>query len=172
VTEPEYQPETDNNRQIFDVFEELRKLPDQSDSMLTDVYFSDFPGASSRIFRIYRGLPPHYHEECDEHLYVVSGRGLFHLDGQEAKAGPGTFGVRASPGARIPTHRRTPVRGAGDRRAPAQTGRHRVREPGRRRRALLHGPQQLIGWVASAAVGLDHKDSRLRPVPRQNPRSR
>jgi mannose-6-phosphate isomerase-like protein (cupin superfamily) len=91
VTEPEYQPETDNNRQIFDVFEELRKLPDQSDSMLTDVYFSDFPGASSRIFRIYRGLPPHYHEECDEHLYVVSGRGLFQLDGQEAEAGPGTF---------------------------------------------------------------------------------
>ena len=39
----------------------------------------------------YRELPLHYHEECDEHLYVVSGRGLFHLDGQEAKAGPGTF---------------------------------------------------------------------------------
>jgi mannose-6-phosphate isomerase-like protein (cupin superfamily) len=91
MTEQEYQPESDNKQQIFDVFEELEKLPDQSESMLTDVYFSDFPGASSRIFRIYRELPLHYHEECDEHLYVVSGRGLFHLDGHEAKAGPGTF---------------------------------------------------------------------------------
>lgn len=91
MTNQEYQAETDNNQQIFDVFEELRKMPDRSESMLTDVYFSDFPDASSRIFRIYRELPLHYHEECDEHLYVVSGRGLFHLDGQEAKAGPGTF---------------------------------------------------------------------------------
>jgi mannose-6-phosphate isomerase-like protein (cupin superfamily) len=91
MTDQEYQQETDNQQQIFDVFEELQKLPNQSESMLTDVYFSDFPGASSRIFRIYRELPLHYHEECDEHLYVVCGRGLFHLDGQEAKAGPGTF---------------------------------------------------------------------------------
>jgi hypothetical protein len=50
VTEQEYQPETDNNQQIFNVFEELQKLPNESDSMLTDVYFSDFPGASSGSF--------------------------------------------------------------------------------------------------------------------------
>jgi len=60
MTDQEYQSETDNKQQIFDVFEELRKLPNQSESMLTDVYFSDFPGASSRIFRIYRALPLHY----------------------------------------------------------------------------------------------------------------
>jgi hypothetical protein len=47
----EYVPQTDNQQQIFDVFEEMRKLPDTSGSMLTDVYFSDVPEASSRIFR-------------------------------------------------------------------------------------------------------------------------
>jgi hypothetical protein len=50
MTEREYQPETDNKEQIFDVFEELRKLPDQSDSMLTDVYFSDFPVPAAGSF--------------------------------------------------------------------------------------------------------------------------
>ena len=50
----EYVPQTDNQQQIFDVFEEMRKLPDTSGSMLTDVCFSDVPEASSRIFRIYR----------------------------------------------------------------------------------------------------------------------
>jgi mannose-6-phosphate isomerase-like protein (cupin superfamily) len=91
MTEREYQPQTDNKQQIFDLTEEVAKLPDQSQSMLTDIYFSDFPSASSRIFRIYRELPLHYHEECDEHLYVVSGRGLFHLEGREAQARSGMF---------------------------------------------------------------------------------
>ncbi|SIR95908.1 cupin domain-containing protein [Williamsia sterculiae] len=87
----EFIPQTDNNRQVFDVFAEIRDLPDESDAMLTDVYFSDFPEASSRIFRIYQTLPLHYHEDCDEHLYVVSGEGLFHLDGKELQAKPGDF---------------------------------------------------------------------------------
>ncbi|WP_374021485.1 cupin domain-containing protein [Mycobacterium sp. HNNTM2301] len=87
----EYVPQTDNKRQIFDVFHELRQLPETSDSMLTDVYFSDFPEASSRIFRIYRTLPLHYHNDCDEFLYVISGEGVFHLAGEESNAGPGTF---------------------------------------------------------------------------------
>lgn len=91
MTGNEYQPQTDNLRQIFDVFAEMDDLPDESDAMLTDVYFSDFPEASSRIFRIYQTLPLHYHEECDEHLYVVSGEGLFHLDGTEQLARPGAF---------------------------------------------------------------------------------
>ncbi len=86
-----YIPQTDNKRQIFDVFEEIGQLPQTSASMLTDVYFSDFPEASSRIFRIYRTLPLHYHNECDEFLYVISGEGLFHLSGNESIARPGTF---------------------------------------------------------------------------------
>jgi mannose-6-phosphate isomerase-like protein (cupin superfamily) len=87
----DYVPQTDNQRQIFDVFEEMQKLPETSVSMLTDFYFSDFPEASSRIFRIYRTLPLHYHNDCDEFLYVVSGEGIFHLAGNESAAGPGTF---------------------------------------------------------------------------------
>lgn len=91
MSEQDFERQTDNDQQVFDVFEELKKLPDVSESMLTDVYFSDFPEVSSRIFRIYRELPLHYHNECDEHLYVVSGEGLFHLDGEQSPAKPGTF---------------------------------------------------------------------------------
>ncbi|OXR41862.1 hypothetical protein B7C42_06204 [Nocardia cerradoensis] len=87
----DFVPQTNNSRQIFDVFAEIGSLPETSESMLTDVYFSDFPHASSRIFRIYRTLPLHYHNDCDEHLYVVSGEGVFHLDGSESRARPGTF---------------------------------------------------------------------------------
>jgi hypothetical protein len=55
--------QTDNKRQIFDVFDEIARIPDSSDTMLADVYFSDHPSASSRIFRIFRTLPLHYHTE-------------------------------------------------------------------------------------------------------------
>lgn len=66
----EYVPQTDNQQQIFEVFEEMRILPDTSGSMLTDVYFSDVPEASSRIFRIYRTLPPHYHNDRGESRFT------------------------------------------------------------------------------------------------------
>ncbi|MFF3572447.1 cupin domain-containing protein [Nocardia jiangxiensis] len=87
----DFVPQTNNSRQVFDVFAEIGKLPETSESMLTDVYFSDFPEVSSRIFRIYRTLPLHYHKDCDEHLYVVEGEGVFHLDGTETQARPGMF---------------------------------------------------------------------------------
>jgi mannose-6-phosphate isomerase-like protein (cupin superfamily) len=87
----DYTPQTDNQRQVFDVFAEIATLPSDSESMLADEYFSDFASASSRIFRIYRTLPLHYHEHCSEHLYVVSGEGIFHLEDEESRAAPGTF---------------------------------------------------------------------------------
>lgn len=87
----DYTPQTDNRRQVFDVFAEIATLPAHTESMLADEYFSDFPTASSRIFRIYRTLPLHYHEQCSEHLYVISGEGMFHLAGEESRAVPGTF---------------------------------------------------------------------------------
>jgi mannose-6-phosphate isomerase-like protein (cupin superfamily) len=83
--------QTDNKRRIFDVFDEIARIPDNSDTMLTDVYFSDYPDASSRIFRVFRTLPLHYHTECDEFLYVVSGEGTFHLNGEEGPVRPGMF---------------------------------------------------------------------------------
>lgn len=83
--------ESDNTESVFDVLKEIALLPDIADTMLVDKYFIDKPSASARVFRIYREVPLHYHNECDEHLYVLSGRGTFHLDGQEYEAGPGMF---------------------------------------------------------------------------------
>jgi mannose-6-phosphate isomerase-like protein (cupin superfamily) len=83
--------ESDNSRSVFDLFEEIAALPDSAETMLVDKYFVDRESASARIFRIYRELPLHYHNDCDEHLYVVAGRGIVHLDGEEFSAGPGTF---------------------------------------------------------------------------------
>jgi mannose-6-phosphate isomerase-like protein (cupin superfamily) len=83
--------ESDNARSVFDVFAESAALPETAETMLVDKYFIDKPGESARIFRIYREVPLHYHNECDENLYVLSGRGTFHLDGQEYEARPGMF---------------------------------------------------------------------------------
>lgn len=83
--------ESDNKQSVFDIHEEMATLPETVDTMLADKYFTDKESASSRIFRIYRELPLHYHHDCDEYLYIVSGRGLFHLDGNEYEAHPGAF---------------------------------------------------------------------------------
>ncbi|KMO28773.1 cupin [Methylobacterium variabile] len=66
-------------------------LPDQAETLLVDIYLTNREAASSRIFRVYRGTPPHYHETCDEYLYVLSGRGTFWMGeaGTEAEFGPG-----------------------------------------------------------------------------------
>ena len=45
--------------------------------MLLDTYLTDEVAASSRVFRVYRETPAHYHEGSDEYLYVLSGRGTF-----------------------------------------------------------------------------------------------
>jgi mannose-6-phosphate isomerase-like protein (cupin superfamily) len=83
--------ESDNTQSVFDVLAEAAALPETAETMLVDKYFVDKASASARIFRIYREVPLHYHEECDEHLYLVSGRGTFHLDGEEFEARPGMF---------------------------------------------------------------------------------
>jgi len=36
--------------------------------MLLDIYLADQPPASSRLFRVYRGTPAHYHIGLDEFL--------------------------------------------------------------------------------------------------------
>ena len=69
--------ESDNSRSVFDVLAEAAALPSTATTMLVDKYFVDKPAASARIFRIYREVPLHYHEECDEHLYLLSGGGTF-----------------------------------------------------------------------------------------------
>jgi mannose-6-phosphate isomerase-like protein (cupin superfamily) len=53
----------------------------------------DREAASARVFRVYRGTPPHYHAKSDEYLYVVSGRGTFWMERAEngGEFGPGSF---------------------------------------------------------------------------------
>ena len=63
--------------QRFDVLEVARSFPDTADTLLLDTYLTDEASASSRVFRVYRETPPHYHEGSDEYLYVLSGRGTF-----------------------------------------------------------------------------------------------
>lgn len=63
--------------QRFKPHEIARSFPDTAETMLLDTYLTDEAAASSRVFRVYRETPPHYHAGCDEYLYVLSGRGTF-----------------------------------------------------------------------------------------------
>lgn len=64
----------------FDIMALAATLPDTATTMLVDIYLTDRESASARIFRVYKPVPPHYHETCDEFLYVLSGRGTFWMN--------------------------------------------------------------------------------------------
>jgi mannose-6-phosphate isomerase-like protein (cupin superfamily) len=64
----------------FNLHELARSFPATAESLLLDVYLTDGPAASTRIFRVYRETPPHYHANSDEHLYVLSGTGTFWME--------------------------------------------------------------------------------------------
>jgi mannose-6-phosphate isomerase-like protein (cupin superfamily) len=77
----------------FDLNEIAASFPDHAESMLLDHYLVDRETASARVFRVYRETPPHYHAQCDECLYVLSGRGTFWI-GEPSNGGefvPGHF---------------------------------------------------------------------------------
>jgi mannose-6-phosphate isomerase-like protein (cupin superfamily) len=77
----------------FDLNEVARSFPDHAESLLLDRYLVDRETASARVFRVYRGTPPHYHARCDEFLYVLSGKGTFWIE-EPSKGGafePGHF---------------------------------------------------------------------------------
>ena len=58
--------------------------------MLLDMRLTDEPEASSRLFRVYRPVPAHFHQTCDEYLQVICGRGKFIVEGSEpVELGPG-----------------------------------------------------------------------------------
>jgi mannose-6-phosphate isomerase-like protein (cupin superfamily) len=86
---------TDGARSItsgrIDIAEVAASLPPEADTLLVDHYLTDRPEASARVFRVYRGTPPHYHATCDEYLYVFSGRGTFWMGDAStlAEIGPG-----------------------------------------------------------------------------------
>ena len=69
----------------FDLHELARQLPETAETMLIDIRLTDEPAASSRIFRIYKPVPAHFHRTCDEYLIVFSGRARFQV-GAEAPA--------------------------------------------------------------------------------------
>jgi mannose-6-phosphate isomerase-like protein (cupin superfamily) len=67
----------------FDLHALAASLPEDSETMLLDLRLTDEPAASARIFRIYRPVPAHYHQTCDEYLLVIRGRARFALGGNE-----------------------------------------------------------------------------------------
>jgi len=75
----------------FDIAEIAAALPATAETLLVDTYLTNRPAASARVFRVYKGTPPHYHVGCDEYLYVISGRGTFWMGDASTKAefGPG-----------------------------------------------------------------------------------
>ncbi len=62
---------------FFDTQALAGEFPETAETMLVDRYLSDTAEVSTRMFRVYRPTPAHFHRNCDEHLYVVSGRGTF-----------------------------------------------------------------------------------------------
>jgi mannose-6-phosphate isomerase-like protein (cupin superfamily) len=61
----------------FNLPEIAREFPESAEALLLDRYLTDGPSASTRVFRVYRQTPPHYHANSDEHLYVLAGTGIF-----------------------------------------------------------------------------------------------
>ena len=75
---------------VFDVTSIANNFPASAETMLIDTRLTDEPEASSRMFRVYTPLPPHYHATCDEYLLVVRGRALFFMGGMAPfEVGPG-----------------------------------------------------------------------------------
>lgn len=75
----------------FDLRAIAASLPETADTLLVDRYLTDRESASARVFRVYRGTPPHYHRGSDEFLFVLSGRGTYWLSDSSsiAEFGPG-----------------------------------------------------------------------------------
>lgn len=75
---------------VFDFDAIVKRFPPTSDTMLIDTRLTDEPEASARVFRIYRDVPAHYHETCDEYLLLIAGRGtIFIGDSEPFEVAPG-----------------------------------------------------------------------------------
>lgn len=74
----------------FDLRALAARFPDSAETMLLDMRLTDEAAASSRLFRIYRPVPAHFHKTCDEYLQVISGCGTFIVAGGDpVELGPG-----------------------------------------------------------------------------------
>lgn len=63
----------------FDIPALAATLPDSATSLITDHYLTNREAASSRVIRMCKPTPPHYHATCDEYLYILAGRGTVWL---------------------------------------------------------------------------------------------
>jgi len=78
------------NSSVFDLKALAAKFPPTAETMLLDVRLTDESAASSRLFRVYRPVPAHYHTTCDEYLQVVMGRARFVVERNDpVELGPG-----------------------------------------------------------------------------------
>ena len=78
------------NTGVFNLQKIAESFPDSSSTMLIDTRLTDELHASSRVFRVYRPTPAHYHATCDEYLLVIAGRATFFLgDAPPFEVGPG-----------------------------------------------------------------------------------
>lgn len=79
--------------QHFDTHALAASFPESADTMLVDHYLTDAAEASTRLFRVYRPTPPHFHVQCDERLFVLQGTGTFWAGSpsKEIAFGPGTL---------------------------------------------------------------------------------
>ena len=78
------------NGSFFDITALAATLPETTETMLRDIRLTDEEAASCRIFRTYRPAAMHFHTSCDEYLYVLSGRGVFVMEGEAPRElGPG-----------------------------------------------------------------------------------
>ena len=67
----------------FNLHELAQSLPEHAETMLLDLRLTDEAAASARLFRVYRPVPAHYHEGCDEYLLIISGRAKFAVGAAE-----------------------------------------------------------------------------------------
>jgi mannose-6-phosphate isomerase-like protein (cupin superfamily) len=75
---------------VFDMKKIASQFPATAETMLIDTRLTNEAHASSRVFRVYRPVPAHYHANCDEYLLVLSGRATFFLgDAEPFEVGPG-----------------------------------------------------------------------------------
>jgi mannose-6-phosphate isomerase-like protein (cupin superfamily) len=77
----------------FHLHQIAEAFPESAETLLLDTYLTDEAAASSRVFRVYRPTPPHYHAQSDEHLYVLSGKGTFWMENADniGEFAPGDF---------------------------------------------------------------------------------
>ena len=115
---------------VFDIPAIASNFPDLAETMLIDTRLTDEPEASSRVFRVYTDVPPHYHATCDE--YLLRRDGPCHLrDGRQGACRGGSRPAGLLQERRRPRHYADRRRAAGVpvcRHAAARSEGHHLRK--------------------------------------------